>query len=315
MKTYVNKDIIRRVFFALHKLAIRLGFHILPVHYYSPIPNILELSKTKSLWAKQSDLPGISVNLDEQVDNLKAICLPYQKEYLGNKTYLEAVTNYFGAGYGFIEAQALHSVIRYYKPKRIIEVGGGISTYCMSKALELNLDHTGISSTITCIEPYPSDRLKQMAKVNLIRQQVQTVPIELFQELDQNDLLFIDSTHTVKPGSDVNYLLLEVLPRLRSGVIVHLHDINLPFDYPRTTLRSYFHWTETSLLRAFLIFNAKVKLIFCLSHLHYDRKDAVKGVFPEYNPQSDINGLRDEQHPSFGSISEHFPSSIYLQIQ
>ena len=124
MKRHI-KDISKRALLRIHKLGIRFGIHILPVHYYSPVPNILELERTKSLWANKSDLPGLSVDLDEQVNNLKSICLPYQQEYAGNKVYQEGVAKHFGLGYGYIEAQALHSVIRYYKPKRIIEIGSG----------------------------------------------------------------------------------------------------------------------------------------------------------------------------------------------
>jgi hypothetical protein len=136
------KDISKRIFLSFHKMGIRLGFHIIPVHYYSPVLNILELRRTKSLWAKKSKLPGVSVNLDGQVNNLKNICLPYQKEYAGNKVYQEGVAKHFGPGYGYIEAQALHAIIRFYKPKRIIKVGSGVSTYCMLNAQERNMEDT-----------------------------------------------------------------------------------------------------------------------------------------------------------------------------
>lgn len=202
------KDIFKRAFFNIHKLGIRFGIHIVPVHYYSPVPNILELQRTKSLWAKKSDLPGISINIDEQISNLKNICLPYQKEYAGNKTYKEGAAQYFGPGYGYIEAQALHAVIRYYKPKRIIEVGSGVSTLCMLSALNMNSIDTMDNYKMTCIEPHPSNRLKELTEINLISQKVQSVPISLFSELRENDILFIDSSHTVKPGSDVNFLIL-----------------------------------------------------------------------------------------------------------
>ena len=307
------KAISKRIFFNLHKLGTRFGIHLLPVCYYSPVPDILELERTKSLWAKKSDLPGISVDLDEQVNNLRTICLPYQKEYAGSPDYQKGVAEYFGPGYGPIEAQALHAVVRHYQPKRIIEVGSGVSTYCMLTAQKMNLEETGQSCSITCIEPYPYDRLRKLTDINLIPQPVQTIPVSVFRELGANDLLFIDSSHTVKPGGDVNYLILEVLPCLRSGVIIHFHDIFLPFDYPRSVLKTFLHfWAETSLLRAFLIFNEKVKIIFCLSQLHYDRGGVLAEVFPGYNPQPDVNGLADEEIPPDG---QHFPASIYIQMQ
>ena len=156
-----------------------------------------------------------------------------------------------------------------------------------------------------------------MKEINLIEKQVQAVPFEeAFGELGENDLLFIDSSHAVKPGSDVNHLILEILPRLHPGVIVHFHDIYLPFDYQRSVTQTFFHWMETSLLRAFLVHNERARIIFCLSQLHYDRREALREVFPEYNPQSDINGLRDARYKPFQEpVNEHFPSSIYIRIQ
>lgn len=311
----VNRNKIKRAILGVHKLAIRFGVHVLPVHYYSPVPNILELQRTRDIWAKKSELPGVSINLDEQAANLKVICKPYQNEYAGNKVYQEGVSNHFGPGYGYIEAQALHAFVRHYKPKRIVEVGSGVSTYCMLKADEMNSKETGRSCRIVSVEPYPSEKLKGLAQIELIPQLVQTVPMEVFGELGQNDLLFIDSSHTVKPGADVNYLILEVLPRLHQGVIVHFHDIYLPYDYQRDVDRTFLHWAETSLLRAFIISNERVKIIACLSHLHYERKDVLREVFPEYNPQADVNGLSLRKYKPFDPIPQHFPSSIYIQIQ
>jgi predicted O-methyltransferase YrrM len=304
----------KATFLQLHKLAIRLGIHILPVHYYSPVPNILELEKTKAIWAGKSELPGLAVDLDEQVSNLRAICLPYQKEYVGNRIYREGAKE-FRYAFGYIEAEALHAVIRHYRPRKVVEVGSGLSTYCMLAALRMNQEEGSGSSSMTSIEPHPSESLRGLAGTKLISRPVQSVPLKMFGELGSNDLLFIDSSHTVKPAGDVNHLILEVLPRLRSGVIVHFHDINLPYDYQRDLLVNFLHWTESSLLRAFLVFNHRVKIIFCFSHLHYERKDVLREVFPDYNSQSDAEGLRADQYKPFEDISEHFPSSLYLQMQ
>lgn len=311
----VNRNALKRAILGVHKLGIRLGIHVLPVHYYSPVPNILELQKTRDIWAKKSELPGVAVDLDQQAVDLQGICMPYQGEYAGNKFFKEGATNHFGPGYGYIEAQALHGFVRHFKPKRIVEVGSGVSTYCMLKASEINNRETGQQTKIVSIEPYPSDRLKTLPGIELVAQNVQTLPFDVFTDLGENDLLFIDSSHTVKAGGDVNYLILEVLPRLRKGVIVHVHDIFLPYDYQRNVCRTFLHWAETSLLRAFLISNEKVRIVACLSHLHYERKDVLKKVFPEYNPQTDVNGLASDKYAPFEQNPEHFPSSIYLQIQ
>lgn len=309
------KNILKQTLLGIHKLGTRVGIHVLPVHYYSALPNLIELEKTKSVWAKRSEMPGVCMDLEQQADTLKTVCAPYKDESLGNKTYHEGVAKKFGPGFGYIEAQALHAVIRHYKPKKIVEVGSGVSTYCMLAALERNEQETGRKTQITCIEPYPSERLQQLESITLIRQQVQTMPYDVFTELGAGDLLFIDSSHTVKTGSDVNYLFLEVLPRLSPGVIVHIHDINFPYDYQADVLKTFLHCTELSLLRAYLIFNDKAKILFCLSQLHYDRPDILAEVFPDYKPQPGVDGLLDDSLKAFEASSTHFPSSIYIQTQ
>ena len=308
------KLLLKKFSLVLYKVGTRLGIHVVPVHYYTPLASPRDLKKSKEIWAKKSSLPGIAIDLDEQAGNLKKICLPFQDEYLGNQIYLEAINGQYGPGYGYIEAQAFHGVLRQSKPKRVIEVGSGVSTYCALQALKKNKEEKGVDFSITCIEPYPSDALKAHAEIKLISDFVQKVSAETFLVLESNDILFVDSSHTVKPGGDVNYLFLEIFPRLKPGVIVHVHDIYLPYDYPRTVLDSYLQWMETSLLRAFLINNQKVRIIFCLSQLHYDRKEVLREVFPEYQPQKDENGLRVEQKHPFDEQAGHFPSSIYFQI-
>ena len=302
-------------FLIIHKVGLKMGIQILPNHYYSSVADINHLKKTKKIWAKKSTMPEIKLDLDEQIKNLKTICSPYKNEYLGNKIYKKAVSLHFGPGFGYIEAQALHSVIRHYKPKKIIEIGSGVSTYCSVTAVKMNTKELHQNSDIICIDPFPSAQLQMIKNITLIKKEVQTIPIKLFTDLNSNDILFIDSSHTVKPSSDVNYIILEILPRLHKGVIVHFHDIYFPYDYQRGILNSFFQWSESSLLRAFLISNYKVEIIFCLSILHYDRKSDLKEVFPEYNPSLDKNGLTDEIYEPFKEKSQHFPSSIYFQIR
>lgn len=295
----------------MHKLCIRMGVHVLPVHYYSPVPNILELKRTKAEWSKPSDLPGIHVDLDAQLKLLSSVCTPYQFEYKGNPHYREGQDKHFGPGYGPIEAQALHGFVRHYKPGRIVEVGSGVSTYCMSKALELN-KREGRPGRITSVEPYPSAALRALPDIELLAQPVQRTDLSVFTSLGEGDLLFIDSSHTVRPGGDVNFLVLEVLPRLKPGVIVHIHDIYLPYDYQRDTCETFFHWTETSLLRAYMTHNPKVEILACMSHLHYERAPGMQQVFPEYVPQANDEGLQPEQYSPTSPAPGDFPCSLYL---
>jgi predicted O-methyltransferase YrrM len=270
------------------------------------------------MWAQKSEMPGIKSDVDEQLSNIENICLPFQNEYSGNEIYEEAISGEYGPGFGYVEAQALHSVIRHKKPEKIIEIGSGVSTYLMNEAIKMNED--GNSDTkVTCIEPYPNDNLTNLAdkndNINIIEQKVQTVPMSTFDQLGDNDLLFIDSSHTVKPGSDVNHIYLEILPRLSDGVIIHSHDIYFPYDYRRGTLQTFFHWSETSLFRALLTQNPQLEIMFCMSILHYERQESLKTVFPDYNPQPDNRGLTHNFTKPFANASDdHFPCSIFIQV-
>lgn len=297
--------------FHLYRLGTRLGVHVLPAHFYSPVPDIVELERTKDAWIRKSELPGIHVDLDEQVRNLTSVCLPYRSEYRDNRFRAESILNGYGRGFGSIEAQVLHSVVRHYRPRRIVEVGGGSSTYCSLKALELNRAEDGRGSELICIEPFPSAPLRRDERVRIIPEPVQRVGLDVFARLDRGDLLFVDSTHTVKPGGDVNYLVLEVLPRLKAGVVVHFHDIFLPYDYQPSVLNTMFHWCETSLLHAFLINNDRARILFCMSHLHYDREAAMRGLFPSYEPRKQENGLM-KRKSLLRRGRQDFPTSLYF---
>ena len=203
-------------------------------------------------------------------------------------------------------------MIREFKPKKIIEIGSGISTVCMQNALNVKKNN---NYEINCIEPFPYPALKKLASmdknIKIVEKQCQSVDLKFFKSLNENDLLFIDSTHTVKPGSEVNYLILEVLPRLNPGVIVHFHDIFFPFDYQRNVLKTYFHWSESTLLHAYLKFNSHAKILVSLSLLHYDAKDELIKIFPGYTPQEDFFGLSNHKN---NFPKEHFPSSFFFKI-
>ena len=153
-----------------------------------------------------------------------------------------------------------------------------------------------------------------MSSVQLIARPVQEVGLEPFTSLGPGDFLFIDSSHIVKPGSDVNFLYLEVLPRLSSGVTIHIHDITFPFDYQPDALQTLYHWSEPALVRAYLAFNEKVDILFCMSHLHYEKPEALRSVFPEYQPSLQTDGLMDGRRV-FRNAPGHFPSSLYLRTK
>jgi predicted O-methyltransferase YrrM len=301
------KHAAKRVLMKAHEQALRMGVVVLPKHYYVPIADVLELKKTRDIWARRCSMHGVDIDITQQAARLQQMVRPFEAEYRGNLALKEAAAQGFGPGFGYIEAQCLHGVLRSLKPRRIIEVGSGVSTYCAVKATALNAAE-GKPAEITCIEPYPSAYLRGSGDIRLIIKKAQELAPAEFDRLEDGDFLFIDSSHAVKPGGDVLYLYLEVLPRLKPGVVIHIHDIYFPYLYQRNVLESFYQWTETAILQALLTNNQHLKILFSMSMLHYDVPDDLKKVFPEYSPAPGVDGLADDDlKPG------HFPSSIYLQ--
>jgi hypothetical protein len=306
------RDRAKRGILAMHRVLLRCGVIAMPAHYYAPVTSVRELERTRGTWEHASQLPGIDVDIDGQLARLEEICRPHKEEYRGNPEYKRAVGISAGPGYGYIEAQVLHAFVRARKPGRIIEIGSGVSTLCMAAAAARNQSEGLGSSEMTCVEPHPSAVIRSLPGIRLLSQPVQEVPSREFERLGSGDLLFIDSSHAVKVGGDVNYLVLEILPRLRPGVFVHFHDIYLPYDYPRDVLQTFYHGQETSLVRAYLIGNPGIRILFCLSMLHYLKPAALAALFPEYDPEPAIHGIAPG--PAFGQSHQHFPSALYLEV-
>jgi predicted O-methyltransferase YrrM len=214
-----------------------------------------------------------------------------------------------GPGFGYIEAQVLHCFVRTLVPARVIEVGSGVSTHCMLAASQQNVEDGRPASQITCIEPFPSAHLK-MSPVALITEPVEEVDLAVFDALEAGDLLFIDSSHAVRPCGDVARIYLEVLPRLRPGVHVHIHDIFLPYAFQREP-KGYMQWMETAMLIALISHSPRYKVTLSLSHLHYAAPQALKRALPEYDPQPNDGGLR----VAGADASRHFPASTFLLVR
>ncbi len=293
-------------------LGDRLGVHVMPKHFYTPVPDIAWLHKHPEAWRHPAPMTGVDWNLDSQLAWLKGICDPFYGEVQGFGVYRDIAEKGFGPGYGMIESQVLHCFIRSQRPGRVIEIGSGASTAVMLHAVALNSREgkgRGTSATtVTCIEPFPKPAFAGVGRITHIREIVQTVPGQLFRQLEAGDLLFIDSSHSVKTGSDVLRIYLEIIPGLQPGVFVHIHDCYLPYLYPRDALSSYFGWQETSLLLALLTGNVQLKVLCCESALHYGRMLELRAVLLDYQPQGNLEGLAAEP---IGA--HHFPASLWLR--
>ena len=300
------KDATSRLFFGLD----RVGVHLLPKHFYTPVSDYVWLRENRDLWTERSDMAGIDWDLDRQVQWVQRTCQPYLSEIAGAGWLQPIIDRGFGPGFGPVDGAVLHCAIRSLKPRRIIEVGCGVSTAVMVAASKLNFDEGADRTAHLCIEPFPRDALKSLDSVELDPRPVQAVPFERFSELGAGDLLFIDSSHAVKIGSDVNKLMLEVIPKLAPGVIVHIHDIALPYVYPRTALEDYFGWQETALVLALMTGNPKLCPLASLSALHYDRQTQLLNLFPWYRPQDNDEGMRSGNWPD-----RHFPDSLWIEVK
>ena len=231
------------------------------VHYYSPIPDIYDLIE-RDIWNKVSDLAGINFNVEKQIGLLVELGKEFGKEcdWPLKKTsdpyqfYLE--NNSFNYGC----ASSLYCMIRYWKPKRIIEIGSGNSSRVISAALTQNhLESSNIITEYIIVDPYP-DELEINGMPNLTRvenKRVELLDPVFFGQLNENDMLFIDLSHSVKIGSDVNYLILQILPILAPGVVIHFHDIIMPYEYPKiyyTNPAFRMFWTEFLFITSFFSF-------------------------------------------------------------
>jgi hypothetical protein len=302
----------RDLWFKMFLLFERLGVHVLPKNFYTPIQDYRWLKENKQLWVERSSLIGIEWDVEKQLEWLNETCAPYYAEVAGLGFFNESAARGWGPGFGPIESQVLHCFVRSKAPARIIEIGSGQSTVCMLHASEFNAKEGRPVSQITCIEPYPRAALRELKGVNLLKQVCQAVPNNTFSQLRAGDLLFIDSSHAVKVGSDVIRIYLEVIPSLSAGVFVHIHGINFPYAYNRSTLSPYFMQTsqEAALLAALLTENKRLSVLSSLSALHYDRPREMKRLLADYEPQANMDGMW-ASYPALGD----FPDSIWLETR
>jgi hypothetical protein len=245
-------------------LGSRLAFK--PGHFYSPICDRADLDRHYRDPGKSNapEIHGIDLNEQAQRDLWES-----WGEYLREFSFPDTKANFryycqnshFAVG----DATVLYCILRHFKPHRLIEIGSGFSSACTLDTIDHYMDHQ-----IQCIfiEPYP-ELLHSLISSNdrsqhtIISSPVQEVPLETFDQLEANDVLFIDSTHILKTGSDVAFELFDVLPRLKSGTVVHIHDIFYPFEYPREwVIDSNYSWNEIYAVRAFLMNNPTFEILF-----------------------------------------------------
>ncbi len=260
-------------------------------HFYSAVPSVETKENFSFPNYPENTLGGITLNEDKQLFLLKTF-KRYHDECPFSVDKVEGARYYFNnSAYSYGDAIVLQSMIRNLQPKRYIEVGSGFS----SAAVLDTLNDFNIDCSCTFIEPYPelpeSLLLKNdNEKVRIVSSGIQDIELQLFQELEEDDILFIDSTHVSKLSSDVNYIIHEILPILNSGVMIHFHDIIWPFEYPEEWVKEGRAWNESYILRAFLQYNSAFEIKFFSTYLYAKHQDWIKMNLPKIaiNPGGNI---------------------------
>ena len=262
-------------------------------HFYSPIVSKVDLDAYENdLWQKNSPaaVPGIDLQTEQQLALLAEFSkfyddLPFTVEKSDENRFC-----YNNGTYSYTDAIVLYSIIRHFEPKQIIEIGSGYSSAVMLDTRE----RFAPEIDLTFIEPYPQllySLFKKDDKKNctVFDAGVQSVSIEEFKKLQANDILFIDSSHVSKTGSDVNYEIFEILPNLASGVIIHVHDMFFPFEYPKKWVYEGRNWNEIYLIRAFLSYNQDFEILLFSHYMHEKHKSAFEKMPLTYkNPGGNL---------------------------
>ena len=251
------------------------GFeYIMPLgHYYSQYPNMNDVENRKDvLYQTDREVRDIDFNLEMQYGLLEKMkkLLPSVPEWCLESDNIDSKYRYRRDATAFTlpDAICLHLMLRILHPKKLIEVGSGWSS---AVTLDTNEFYMDKALQVSFIEPYPSALnyiLKGDESYELNICGLQDMDLAYFEQLGKGDILFIDSTHVSKIGSDVNYLLFEILPRLKKGVYIHFHDIFYPFEYPYTWIKKEgYIWNELYILRSFLMNNEKYRMIFFFDYI------------------------------------------------
>ena len=263
---------------AMFAYAQKKGLHIMPVHYYSPIPDTRDLP---DLWKDDRTPVGFDLKIEAALGWLDQLRQKYGEEY---KAFPKETSDDHHSyhlnndAYRSGDAEVLYAILRDLKPRRIVEIGAGYSTLLMCQAIRANRRETpGYQCDFVAVEPYPPAMLRppppEVRRIDT--RPIQQITGELFLALGANDVLFIDSSHVARIGSDVVHEYLSIVPNLAPGVVVHIHDIFTPSEYPRWWIdEARFFWNEQYVVEAFLTHNRKFEVIMpthAIWRLHPER--------------------------------------------
>ncbi len=259
------------------------SFYFPPGHFYSPIPSIEEIKlREEKIFELPAEIPGIDLNVGRQLELLNIFRGFYKELPFGLQKKENMRFSYNNHSYSHSDAIFLYCMIRYLKPKRIIEVGSGHSSCVTLDTNELFFDN---EISCTFIEPFPELLLSLIKnsdkeKIKVVPKMLQDVDPQIFSSLSASDILFIDSTHVSKINSDVNHIFFKILPYLKSGVYIHFHDIEYPFEYSKYWIYEGLAWNEAYMLRAFLQYNDAFSVQFFNTYLAYFHREKFLDQMP-----------------------------------
>lgn len=258
----------------------KIGVFPIRNHYYEPL---FDASRLKRPLSHDRDLPGIDLNVSAQLSFLsrlnyssELVELKMDRKRVGLDEFSLSPVN-FQSG----DAEFLYQFIRAVKPRRIVEIGSGNSTKLARIALRRNFSESGFTANQTCIEPYEMSWLEKLDGIQVIRKRVEDLTLDWSRELSSGDLLFVDSSHMIRRQGDVLKEYLEILPRLASGVYIHIHDIFTPKDYPESWLvKNVRFWDEQYLLEALLSNSERYEIVAGVNYLMHHHYEDLKRICP-----------------------------------
>jgi predicted O-methyltransferase YrrM len=256
-----------------------------PGHYHSPYPDLEEIRARRAelFDGTPPAIPGIDLHPDDQLALVHSFRGLYGPDVLADEPRPDRRYHAANDFFRFSDAFFLQCMLRRFRPRRVVEIGSGFSSAAM---LDCDDEHLGGALELTFVDPHP-ERLQELlwpedrARVRLLARPVQSIDDAVFDALEVNDVLFVDSSHVSKTGSDVNHVVFHVLPRLRPGVLVHFHDVPYPFEYPEPWVFEGRAWNEAYLLRAFLYENRRFRVLFHPSYVAALNMELARTWFPK----------------------------------
>lgn len=282
----IARRVVRRVTRGVvERLARAQGYTLASSDFWGPVPDVEQLPE--ATWTRPSPLRGVHFDPEEQMAYIErelAVCIA-----AFNPPRAPGAPGFFldNGTYSSVDAEILYGMVRRHRPNKIIELGSGASTLVIAAALARNVED-GSSCSHLVFDPYPGTvaafgaaEISTLADVRPAP--VAAVPSEEFESLEAGDILFVDTSHSVKTGSDVNLIVLDILPRVQPGVLIHFHDIFLPWEYPRQWIEEHWaHWSEQYLVQAFLAFNDSFRVLVSAHAVARAFPDRLARVIPSW---------------------------------